>query len=291
MVRTESQINYNSPCLDVTVEKTEVNSGIRTNRTIKGRKNLDFERLKKCSENDFKWLNTDMLVEAVKNYFKETKDAIVINRIVNDLVRRIMSHAEIINAHEETIKELEDKLKELENELGDARKKQSNLEEFKKKLNEALKSSNAARTEQERELKKKQEELDKLRQEHDSTTKELTIKRNLVNKQAKIIRNIRITNDKLQKNNDELQKNNDELQKNLDNLRHQTLLPTPPLTPLTTTVTNEVQDGFTEEDLGEGFDGGARRTKKRRRSNKTKLVRRPQNRVYQRRTSRKRNKN
>ena len=33
------------------------------------------------------------------------------------------------------------------------------------------------------------------------------------------------------------------------------------------------------------------RTKKRRRSKKTKLVRRPQNRVYQRRTSRKRNKN
>jgi len=53
---------------------------------------------------------------------------------------------------------------------------------------------------------------------------------------------------------------------------------------------NEVFLGF-GEDL-EGFDGGARRTKKRRRrNNKTKLVRRPQNRVYQRRTSRKRNKN
>ena len=68
------------------------------------------------------------------------------------------------------------------------------------------------------------------------------------------------------------------------------------LTPLTPpsppTVTYEVQDGFTDEDLGEGFDGGARRTKKkRRRSNKTKIVRRPQNRVYQRRTSKKRSKN
>jgi hypothetical protein len=64
---------------------------------------------------------------------------------------------------------------------------------------------------------------------------------------------------------------------------------TPPSSP---TVTNEVQEGFNEEDL-EGFDGGARRTKKRRsrRSNKTKLVRRPQNRVYQRRTSKKRSKN
>lgn len=40
-----------------------------------------------------------------------------------------------------------------------------------------------------------------------------------------------------------------------------------------------------------GFEGGARRTKKRRRSNKAKLARRPQNRVCQRRTSKKRSKN
>jgi DNA repair exonuclease SbcCD ATPase subunit len=286
-----NQINYNSPCLDVTVEQTEVNSGIRTNRTIKGKERLNFDYLKNCSEKDFIWLNTNMLVEAVKNYFTENKygkDAIVINRIVNDLVRRIMSHAETIkekvkriNAHKETIQAHGAELKKLSQEHTEQ------LEQLEQAHTDAQKQlrqthttelgrlEQAHTTELDRLRQEHESTLDKLRQEHASTKQKLTIKEKLVNKQAEIIQIERNSKTKLQKN--------------LNELRPQTLPPTPPQSPTQPTQhTNNMEWGF-----GNGFGGGARRTKKRRshRSNKTKLGRRLQNRISRRKTLRKRNKN
>ena len=169
MGRTKKQFNNNSNCLVVEEKETQVGK----NKTTWGRGDLDFEGLKKCSEKEFEWLKTDMLVEAVRKYFTVNgygRDAIVINRIVNILKRRILSHAGIINAHaetikekvkrikaqEETIKQLEDKLKELSQQHTEQLENLS--QEHKAKLEQLIQAHAT--------------ELERLKQEHKGTLKE-----------------------------------------------------------------------------------------------------------------------
>jgi myosin heavy subunit len=253
-----NQINYNSPCLDV----TKTNDGFKTTR---GKEGLDFDKLMKCFPEDFKNLNLNDLDKALKEYMtrpeisQEARETI--NLILNEFIRKIGDYKKTLSLYRQEGRPFT-KERTITIDLS-KRKEQEHTEQIdrlgQKHTKELQKLIQKHKEELDRLGQKHTKELGRLRQEHSSTKQELTKKTNSVNKQAKIIQNIRKTRDELQKELDKLRQEHAlttqelikktnlvsrqkeqiqnfsqkliELEKELNELRTQPSQPTPPPSP------------------------------------------------------------
>jgi DNA repair exonuclease SbcCD ATPase subunit len=308
-----NQIKYNSPCLDV----TKTNDGFKTTR---GKEGLDFDKLMTCFPEDFKNLNLNDLDKALKEYMtrpeisQEARETI--NLILNEFIRKIGDYKKTLSLYrqegrpftrERTITIDISKKKEQAHKAEIDRLEQTHEEQLKKLIAHTekleilsqqyraelyrLEQKHTTELEKQKrnfilELRKSKAKisqkhnatLQKLRQDYASMQEELKASKSLVEEQKKQIQDL---SQKLLK-----------LQEELNELKRQPSPPTPPHSPKKINISQNPQGNNIEWGFGNYFDGGARRTKKRRRrSNKTKLGRRLQNRISRRKTLRKRNKN